>query len=95
MKLPSDLDGQGQRYVRSNLTGITNGKVLVLATAADMFLKVFPLLKKSLAYADDRLHQIFPSGRSSRSVGPGIEIQENPSERIWRERELDDLTSLE
>lgn len=45
--------------------------------------------------ADGGFHQIFPSGRSSRSVGPGIEIRDDPSERIRRERELDDITSLE
>lgn len=43
----------------------------------------------------DRFEQIFPSGRSSRSVGPGIEIREDPSETMRRERELDDMTSLE
>ncbi|CAD6577178.1 MAG: hypothetical protein ASARMPRED_008158 [Alectoria sarmentosa] len=39
--------------------------------------------------------KIFPSGRSSRSVGPGIEIRDDPSERIRREQDLDDMTSLE
>lgn len=43
----------------------------------------------------DRFEQIFPSGRSSRSVGPGIEIREDPSETMRWERELDDMTSLE
>ena len=48
-----------------------------------------------LAGADDRICQIFPSGRSSRSVGPGIEIRDDPSERVRLDRELDDMTSLE
>ncbi|CAF9906023.1 MAG: hypothetical protein ALECFALPRED_001943 [Alectoria fallacina] len=39
--------------------------------------------------------KIFPSGRSSRSVGPGIEIRDDPSERTRREQDLDDMTSLE
>ncbi|KAL9069308.1 MAG: hypothetical protein Q9161_005588 [Pseudevernia consocians] len=39
--------------------------------------------------------KIFPSGRSSRSVGPGIEIRDDPSERIRREQELEFMTSLE
>lgn len=49
----------------------------------------------SLIGADYRLHQIFPSGRTSRSAGPGIEIREDPSERIRWEQELNDMTSLE
>lgn len=39
--------------------------------------------------------KIFPSGRNSRSVGPGIEIRDDPSERIRREQDLNDMTSLE
>ena len=45
--------------------------------------------------ADYRIYQVFPSGRSSRSVGPGIEIREDPSERTRREQELNDMTYLE
>lgn len=45
--------------------------------------------------ADSAFYQIFPSGRSSRSVGPGIEMRDDPAERIRREQELDDMTSLE
>lgn len=45
--------------------------------------------------ADHIWPQIFPSGRSSRSVGPGIEIRDNPAERRRRGQELDDMTSLE
>ena len=60
-----------------------------------MVLAPLSLFLSSLACADDRLHQIFPSGRSSRSVGPGIEIRDDPSERIRREQELDVMTSLE
>ena len=40
-------------------------------------------------------NQIFPSGRTSRSVGPGIEIRDDPGERKRREGDLDDMTSLE
>ncbi len=39
--------------------------------------------------------QIFPSGRTSRSMGPGIELRDDPIERRRRDGELDDLTSLE
>ena len=39
--------------------------------------------------------KVFPSGRSSRPVGPGIEIRENPMERRRRNEGLDDMTSLE
>ena len=39
--------------------------------------------------------QIFPSGRTSRSVGPGIEVRDDPGERRRREQELNDMTALE
>lgn len=39
--------------------------------------------------------KIFPSGRTSRSVGPGIEVRDNPGERRRREQELNDMTALE
>ncbi|KAL2040684.1 hypothetical protein N7G274_006663 [Stereocaulon virgatum] len=39
--------------------------------------------------------KIFPSGRTSRSVGPGVELREDPGERMNRERDLDDMTALE
>ncbi|KAL8729787.1 MAG: hypothetical protein Q9166_004510 [cf. Caloplaca sp. 2 TL-2023] len=39
--------------------------------------------------------KIFPSGRTSRSVGPGIEMREDPSIRRRREKEMDDMTLLE
>ncbi|MCJ1313183.1 hypothetical protein MMC25_006860 [Agyrium rufum] len=39
--------------------------------------------------------KVFPSGRSSRSIGPGIEIQEDPVEAKRRNGYLDDMTSLE
>ncbi|EPE27899.1 outer membrane protein TOM13 [Glarea lozoyensis ATCC 20868] len=39
--------------------------------------------------------KVFPSGRSSHSVGPGIEIRENPFEARRRDGQLDDLTSME
>lgn len=45
--------------------------------------------------ANNHLLQIFPSGRSSRSVGPGIEVRDNPTERSRQEQDLDDMTSLE
>ena len=70
--------------------GTTLGQPLLLGSRRHSAFVVY-----SRAIADERVHQIFPSGRSSRSVGPGIEIREDPSERIRRERELDDLTSLE
>ena len=38
---------------------------------------------------------MFPSGRRSRPVGPGIEIRDDPRDRQGREQELDDLTALE
>ncbi|KAK0510801.1 hypothetical protein JMJ35_007233 [Cladonia borealis] len=39
--------------------------------------------------------KIFPSGRTSRSVGPGIEVRDDPGERRRREQELNDMTALE
>ncbi|KAL9003945.1 MAG: hypothetical protein Q9188_003216 [Gyalolechia gomerana] len=39
--------------------------------------------------------KIFPSGRSSRPVGPGVEMREDPSVWKQRKREMDDMTSLE
>ncbi|KAG4437966.1 hypothetical protein IFR05_006547 [Cadophora sp. M221] len=39
--------------------------------------------------------KVFPGGRSKHSVGPGIEIRDDPMERKRREGNLDDLTSLE
>ncbi|KAL9036238.1 MAG: hypothetical protein Q9214_006222 [Letrouitia sp. 1 TL-2023] len=39
--------------------------------------------------------KIFPSGRSSRPVGPGVELREEPGIRGRKERELDQTTSLE
>ncbi|KAH6719391.1 outer membrane protein TOM13-domain-containing protein [Leptodontidium sp. 2 PMI_412] len=39
--------------------------------------------------------KVFPGGRSKHSVGPGIEIRDDPLERKRREGNLDDLTSLE
>lgn len=38
-------------------------------------------------------HQVFPVSRRSHSVGPGIEVREDPLEK--RRRELDGITSLE
>lgn len=40
--------------------------------------------------------QVFPGTRSRHSVGPGIEIRDDPMEKRRREgRDLDDITSLE
>ena len=39
--------------------------------------------------------KVFPSGRSTRSVGPGVEMRDNPMERRRRNEGLDDMTSLE
>ncbi|KAL8910813.1 MAG: hypothetical protein Q9172_007783 [Xanthocarpia lactea] len=39
--------------------------------------------------------KIFPSGRTSRSVGPGVEMREDPSKRWRQDKEMDELTSLE
>ncbi|KAL8717094.1 MAG: hypothetical protein Q9225_005629 [Loekoesia sp. 1 TL-2023] len=39
--------------------------------------------------------KVFPSGRSSRPVGPGVEMREDPSVQRRRKKELDDMTSLE
>ena len=64
-------------------------------------LRFMNILRVSLCFplspspADAAFYQIFPSGRTSRSVGPGIEIRDDPSERIRREQELDDMTALE
>lgn len=47
----------------------------------------------------DGYAQIFPSGRTSRSVGPGIELQQNSGGQRRRDhdqdRVLDAMTSLE
>ncbi|KAI4257008.1 MAG: hypothetical protein LQ352_001836 [Teloschistes flavicans] len=39
--------------------------------------------------------KVFPSGRSSRPVGPGVEMREDPSTRRRSEREMEEMTSLE
>ncbi|KAI4203573.1 MAG: hypothetical protein LQ350_001763 [Teloschistes chrysophthalmus] len=39
--------------------------------------------------------KVFPSGRTSRPVGPGVEMREDPSRRKRSERELEEMTSLE
>ncbi|MCJ1453980.1 hypothetical protein MMC28_004330 [Mycoblastus sanguinarius] len=39
--------------------------------------------------------KIFPSGRTSRSVGPGIEVRDDPAERRRRGQDLDDMVALE
>ncbi|KAL8772785.1 MAG: hypothetical protein Q9209_002130 [Squamulea sp. 1 TL-2023] len=39
--------------------------------------------------------KIFPTGRTSRSVGPGVEMREDPTTRRRNEKEMDDMTSLE
>ncbi|KAH7383536.1 outer membrane protein TOM13-domain-containing protein [Cadophora sp. MPI-SDFR-AT-0126] len=39
--------------------------------------------------------KVFPGGRARHSVGPGIEVREDPFERKRREGNLEDLTSLE
>ncbi|KAK0128763.1 hypothetical protein ONS95_000714 [Cadophora gregata] len=39
--------------------------------------------------------KVFPGGRARHSIGPGIEVREDPLERKRREGNLDDLTSLE
>ena len=41
-------------------------------------------------------HQVFPSRRSGRPIGPGIEVREDPIERRRRDgEELDAYTALE
>ncbi|KAL2067526.1 hypothetical protein VTL71DRAFT_1951 [Oculimacula yallundae] len=39
--------------------------------------------------------KVFPGTRSKHSIGPGIEVRDDPFERKRREGNLDDLTSLE
>lgn len=39
--------------------------------------------------------KVFPSGRSKHSIGPGIEIKDDPMERRRRDGQLEDLTSME
>lgn len=44
----------------------------------------------------DTRDQIFPGHRNSRTMGPGVEIKEDPIERRRRSgREMDAYTSLE
>lgn len=40
---------------------------------------------------------MFPSGRTSRAVGPGVELRDSDTavEDRRRERELDDMTAME
>ena len=38
--------------------------------------------------------KVFPSSRNARAIGPGIEIRDSPEE-VQRERDMDQLTSLE
>lgn len=44
------------------------------------------------AHTDDT--QVFPASRNAHSIGPGIEVRENPEE-LRRQEELDRLTALE
>ncbi|MCJ1413213.1 hypothetical protein MMC19_007317 [Ptychographa xylographoides] len=39
--------------------------------------------------------KIFPGGRATRPIGPGIEMRDDPVERRRREERLEDMTSLE
>ncbi|KAI4187740.1 MAG: hypothetical protein LQ346_005448 [Caloplaca aetnensis] len=39
--------------------------------------------------------KVFPSGRTSRPVGPGVEMREDPSIRRRHKKELDEMASLE
>ncbi|RDW78276.1 outer membrane protein TOM13 [Coleophoma crateriformis] len=39
--------------------------------------------------------KVFPLGRSSRTVGPGIEVRDDPFEKRRRNGQLEDLTSME
>jgi hypothetical protein len=45
--------------------------------------------------ANDIFYQVFPNTRNAHSIGPGIEIRDDPAERRRRDGELDNLTSLE
>lgn len=45
--------------------------------------------------AHDPQMQVFPSGRTSRPVGPGVEMREDPSIRRRHKKELDEMASLE
>ncbi len=100
MRPPSDLDGQGQKYVgclptpilqditRCTFYTLSFGCYIAIAVVSRISWRVGSLLTVKFS-------QIFPSGRSSRSIGPGIEIRADPAERIRREQDLDDMTSLE
>ncbi|KAI9047198.1 hypothetical protein LZ554_008652 [Drepanopeziza brunnea f. sp. 'monogermtubi'] len=39
--------------------------------------------------------KVFPGGRARHSIGPGIEIRDDPVERKRRGNDLNDLTSME
>jgi hypothetical protein len=53
-----------------------------------------PPASSSRIYANS-YEQVFPTSRSSHSVGPGIEVREDPFEARRRDGNLDDLTSME
>lgn len=87
MRRLSDLDGQVQRCVNECGLNDLQGLCSINAMALGIGVSGNPAEKKPL--------QIFPSGRSSRTAGPGIEIRDDPVERTRREQDMDDMTSLE
>ena len=52
-------------------------------------------IASSITVTDICILQVFPSGRSSRSMGPGVEMRTDPGETRRRERELEEMTALE
>ena len=99
MKLLSGLGGQGQKYALylhfDMYLSTTKGYSSFGLQMSKFFWLVSACFAPSLTGTNYQLFQVFPSGRISRSVGPGIEIREDPSERIRREQELNEMTSLE
>ena len=39
--------------------------------------------------------QVFPSGRGSHPIGPGIEVKDDPVDKRRRGYELEEMTALE
>jgi len=100
MRRLSDLVGQARRYVGRLIDSIFKPLQLAyLIPSCAIYHNVIPfvlaLFLDSRTRANDDSLQILPSGRSSRSVGPGIEVRDDPAERMRREQDLDDITSLE
>ena len=96
MKLRLDWDGQERRYIR--IQHVPPGEQAL----QDFWQFALPIITtfglschNSHRLTPPGKQQIFPSGRTSRPVGPGIEIRDDPGGNRHSNGDLEDLTALE